>query len=143
MGLKSSYSRLARLFKKSRDEWRTKAIARRKENRLLELKVRDLEISRAKWKEKALRAAETQKPTTDRVEKDEEEEQESDGQEEPVAEQARLAPSVTEPQPGADDLPAVAESGESVEVRPRDGGVGHGAPLRQSLRRHPGGELGP
>ena len=76
MGLKSSYSRLARLFKKSRDEWRTKAIARRKENRLLELKVRDLEISRAKWKEKALRAAETQKPTTDRVEKAEEEEQE-------------------------------------------------------------------
>jgi len=58
MGFKSSYSRLARLFKKSRDEWRAKALARQKENRLLELKIRDLEISRAKWKHKAKAAAE-------------------------------------------------------------------------------------
>ena len=70
MGFKSSYSRLARLFEKSRDTWRTKAIARRKEIRLLELKVRDLEISRAKWKEKALTAADAQKPGTDKAEKD-------------------------------------------------------------------------
>ena len=76
MGFKSSYSRLARLFKKSRDEWRTKAFARRKENRLLELKVRDLEISRAKWKEKALSAADAQKPGTDKAEKDADEEKE-------------------------------------------------------------------
>ena len=74
MGFKSSFSRLARLFAKSRDEWRTKAIARRRENRLLELKIRDLEISRAKWKEKALAAAaDTQEPRTDKAGKDEDE----------------------------------------------------------------------
>ena len=77
MGFKSSYSRLARMFEKSRDEWRAKAIARRKENRLLELKIRDLEISRAKWKEKALTAAEAQEPRTEKAEKDENEEKET------------------------------------------------------------------
>ena len=73
MGLKSSYSRLARLFEKSRDTWRAKAIARRKENRLLELKVRDLEISRAKWKERALTATDAQKRRTDKAQKAEKE----------------------------------------------------------------------
>ena len=73
MGLKSSYSRLARLFEKSRDTWRAKAIARRKENRLLELKVRDLEISRAKWKERALTATDAQKRRTDKAQKVEKE----------------------------------------------------------------------
>jgi phage shock protein A len=73
MGLKSSYSRLARLFKKSRDAWRAKAIARRKENRLLELRIRDLEVSREKWKEKALTATQAPKPGTDKTEKDGEE----------------------------------------------------------------------
>jgi hypothetical protein len=77
MGLKSSYSRLARLFKKSRDAWRAKAIARRKENRLLELRIRDLEVSREKWKEKALTATQAQKPGTDKTEKDGEEEKEA------------------------------------------------------------------
>ena len=80
MGFKSSYSRLARLFEKSRDEWRAKAIARRKENRLLELKIRDLEISRAKWKEKALTAADAQEPRTEKgakAEKDENKEKET------------------------------------------------------------------
>jgi hypothetical protein len=77
MGLKSSYSRLARLFKKSRDAWRAKAIARRKENRLLELRIRDLEVSRDKWKEKALTATQAQKPGTDKTEKDGEEEKEA------------------------------------------------------------------
>jgi hypothetical protein len=57
MAFKSSYSRLARIFKKSRDRWREKAIKRREENRLLELKIRDLEISRQKWKKKALDGA--------------------------------------------------------------------------------------
>lgn len=76
MGFKSSYSRLARLFAKSRDEWRTKAIARRKEIRLLELKVRDLEISRAKWKERALTAADAQEPRTDKAEKAQKDEDE-------------------------------------------------------------------
>jgi uncharacterized protein YjiS (DUF1127 family) len=57
MAFKSSYSRLARIFEKSRDRWREKAIKRREENRLLELKIRDLEISREKWKKKALDGA--------------------------------------------------------------------------------------
>lgn len=77
MGFKSSTSRLARLFAKSRDEWRAKAIARRKENRLLELRIRDLEISRAKWKEKALAKADTQQPRTDKAEQEEDEEKET------------------------------------------------------------------
>ena len=75
MGFKSSYSRLARLFEKSRDEWRAKAIARRQEIRLLELKIRDLETSRAKWKEKALTAADAQEPRTDKAGKDKEDDQ--------------------------------------------------------------------
>ena len=78
MRFKSSYSRLARLFEKSRDDWRTKANTRRKENRLLELKVRDLEISRAKWKEKALAAADAQKPRTDKAEEEAEEHEEKE-----------------------------------------------------------------
>jgi len=74
MEFKSTYSRLARLFKESRDQWRRKAIERRKENRLLELKIRDLEISRAKWKEKALNAVDADEPQTEKAEKDEEKE---------------------------------------------------------------------
>ena len=75
MGFKSSYSRLARVFKESRDNWREKAIDRRKENRLLELRIRDLEISRRKWKEKALGAADAEKPQTEKAEKDDEKEE--------------------------------------------------------------------
>ena len=70
MGLKSSYSRLARMFKKSRDSWRAKAIERSKKNRLMELRIRDLEISRAKWKEKALAVADAEKPPIERTETD-------------------------------------------------------------------------
>lgn len=91
MGFKSSYSRLARLFAKSRDEWRTKAIARQKGIRLLELKVRDLEISRAKWKEKALTAADAQKPRTDKAEKAQEDE---DEEKETQAALAEISPSI-------------------------------------------------
>jgi len=70
MGLKSSYSRLVRLYKESRDRWRAKAIERRKANRLLELRIRDLEISRAKWKEKALAVADAEKPPIEKTETD-------------------------------------------------------------------------
>jgi hypothetical protein len=79
MGLKSSYSRLARLFKASRDKWRAKAIERRKENRLLELRIRDLEISRAKWKERALAGADAEKPQTEKAERDDENEDKDRG----------------------------------------------------------------
>ncbi len=79
MGFKSSYSRLARVFKESRDHWREKAIDRRKEIRLLELKIRDLEISRGKWKEKALGAADAEKAPSEKAEKDDEKEKEDRG----------------------------------------------------------------
>jgi hypothetical protein len=72
MGLKSSYSRLVRLYKESRDRWRAKAIERRKANRLLELRIRDLEISRAKWKERALAAADVEKPQSEKPQRDDE-----------------------------------------------------------------------
>lgn len=50
---KSSASRLARLFKKSRDDWKERARQKQKKIRDLEVKVRDLEKSREQWKEKA------------------------------------------------------------------------------------------
>ena len=50
---KSSYARLARLFKKSRDKWKNKAIERHKEIRALKVKIRDLETSRSHWKTQA------------------------------------------------------------------------------------------
>ena len=51
---KSSYARLARMFEQSRDKWRGKAVERHKRIRALEVKVRDLEKSRALWKSRAL-----------------------------------------------------------------------------------------
>ncbi|ESQ14405.1 MAG: hypothetical protein N838_24090 [Thiohalocapsa sp. PB-PSB1] len=96
MGFKSSYSRLARLFKKSRDEWRAKAIARQKENRLLKLKIRDLELSRARWKEKAkAAAAKAQEPPMDKAGKEKQAEQarERDGEQETGTSLAEVSPS--------------------------------------------------
>ena len=72
MVFKSSYSRLARIFEKSRDQWREKAIKRREEKRLLELKIRDLEISRDKWKKKALEGADAKTARTKNAEGDSE-----------------------------------------------------------------------
>jgi hypothetical protein len=53
---KSPIERLARLFRKGRDDWREKAIERQKEIRGLEIKIRDLLKSRENWKERALTA---------------------------------------------------------------------------------------
>lgn len=53
---KSPVSRLARLFKRSRDKWRERAQAHQKRVRALETKVRDLSHSRAHWKQKAKQA---------------------------------------------------------------------------------------
>jgi len=55
-GYKSPVSRLARLFKKSRDVWKERAIQKQKKVRELEIKVRDLNRSRERWKEKAKEA---------------------------------------------------------------------------------------
>lgn len=50
---KSSASRLARLFKRSRDNWKSRAKAKQEKIKALETKVRDLKRSREYWKEKA------------------------------------------------------------------------------------------
>lgn len=53
---KSPVTRLARLFKKGRDNWKEKALEKQAKTRSLEIKVRDLENSRASWKARALAA---------------------------------------------------------------------------------------
>jgi hypothetical protein len=53
---KSPVTRLARLFKKGRDNWKEKAVEKQALVRSLEVKVRDLSNSRANWKARALAA---------------------------------------------------------------------------------------
>jgi hypothetical protein len=53
---KSPVDRLARLFRKGRDNWREKAIERHEEIRGLKIKIRDLTESRENWKKRALAA---------------------------------------------------------------------------------------
>ena len=53
---KSPVSRLARLFRKGRDNWKEKALEKQKKIRSLEIKVRDLSASREQWKKRALAA---------------------------------------------------------------------------------------
>ena len=50
---KSSPSRLARLFKQGREKWKKKALDRQKKLQAVDIKVRDLEKSRDKWKQEA------------------------------------------------------------------------------------------
>jgi hypothetical protein len=45
---------LARAFRLSRDRWKKKATVRREQLKALHIRIRDLEVSRALWKEKAL-----------------------------------------------------------------------------------------
>ncbi|MEM7552836.1 MAG: hypothetical protein AAF378_01835 [Cyanobacteria bacterium P01_A01_bin.84] len=53
---KSSPSRLIRLFKKSRENWKETALERQQKLRALEIKVRDLSRSRDNWKQRAMKA---------------------------------------------------------------------------------------
>lgn len=53
---KSPTSRLARLFRKSRDQWKQRAAEKQKKLRALEIKVRDLRESRERWKQQAQNA---------------------------------------------------------------------------------------
>lgn len=53
---KSPVTRLARLFKKGRDNWKEKALEKQALVRSLEIKVRDLSTSRENWKARALAA---------------------------------------------------------------------------------------
>jgi hypothetical protein len=54
--LKSPVIRLARLFRKGRDNWKEKALEKQTKVRSLEIKVRDLSNSRENWKARALTA---------------------------------------------------------------------------------------
>jgi chromosome segregation ATPase len=53
---KSPTSRLARLFRQSRDQWKQRAAEKQKKLRALEIKVRDLRESRDRWKQQAQNA---------------------------------------------------------------------------------------
>lgn len=54
--LKSSSSRLIRLFKQSRENWKETALLRQQKLRALDIKVRDLSLSRENWKKRAMKA---------------------------------------------------------------------------------------
>ena len=54
--LKSSSSRLVRLFKQSRENWKETALERQQKLRALEIKIRDLSLSRENWKKRAMKA---------------------------------------------------------------------------------------
>ena len=56
MEFKSPTSRLARLFRAGRDNWKEKALEKQKKLRALEIKVRDLSASREYWKNRAMAA---------------------------------------------------------------------------------------
>jgi hypothetical protein len=56
MEFKSPVSRLARLFRAGRDNWKQKALEKQKKLRASEIKVRDLLASREYWKNRAIAA---------------------------------------------------------------------------------------
>ena len=56
--LKTPVARLARLFRDARDKWKAKALERQKRLRAAQVRIRDLEHSRAYWKARALAAEE-------------------------------------------------------------------------------------
>jgi len=68
---KSSLSRMARLFKESREAWKEKALERQKRLRAFDVKVRDITKSRDKWKEKTKELEERVKQLEKEVEKQE------------------------------------------------------------------------
>lgn len=61
---KIATDRLARYFEKSRDAWKAKALQKQQRLRALEIKVRDLSISRDDWKKKAKEAEKAQRETS-------------------------------------------------------------------------------
>lgn len=54
--LKTPVSRLLRVFRDARDRWRAKALERQQRLRAAQVRIRDLEYSRAYWKTRALAA---------------------------------------------------------------------------------------
>ena len=53
-GYQSSETRLVYLFKDGREKWKERALSKQKKLRAMEIKVRDISLSRDKWKEKVL-----------------------------------------------------------------------------------------
>jgi chromosome segregation ATPase len=64
---KSPFRLLLQFFRRSRDQWKNKAIERRAKLRNLEDKVRDIDRSRAGWKSKAQQFGATQKAFEERL----------------------------------------------------------------------------
>lgn len=60
--LKTPVARLARVFRDARDRWKAKALERQQRLRAAQVRIRDLEHSRAYWKTRALAAEEGQAP---------------------------------------------------------------------------------
>jgi peptidoglycan hydrolase CwlO-like protein len=56
LGYKSTPERLSRLFEQSRNAWKERATQRHKRIRALDVKVRDLSLSRDHWKDRAKEA---------------------------------------------------------------------------------------
>jgi len=52
-GYQSSETRLLYLFKDGREKWKQRALSKQKKLRAMEIKLRDVSLSRDKWKEKA------------------------------------------------------------------------------------------
>lgn len=69
---KSPVSRLARLFKRSRDAWKAKALEKQQRLRAAQVRIRDLEKSRAYWKERALAGERKEDAAPSEVASDEE-----------------------------------------------------------------------
>ncbi len=61
---KTATDRLARYFEKSRDAWKARALQKQQKLRSLEIKVRDLSMSRDYWKKKAKEAEKAQHETS-------------------------------------------------------------------------------
>ena len=53
---KTPVNRLARIFKKSLEKWKARSLEKQKKIRALEIKIRDIQNSRARWKERAIKA---------------------------------------------------------------------------------------
>ena len=52
---KSPLRKLVQFFEKSRDHWKAKSLANKKENRQLKKKLRTSEIAKKKWKEETIK----------------------------------------------------------------------------------------
>jgi len=72
-GYKTPMGRLSRIFKKSLEKWKNRSLEKQKQIRSMEIKVRDLQNSRARWKERAKKAEAEKKRLIQELEKKEKE----------------------------------------------------------------------